>query len=363
MRVVAIALASLIGCSSSGSTSGSTASASGSGSGAGSGSGSSTARYAGIPAAVAPVTAPDTTSVLVMRHGKIDYEGYFNGATAETLHNTRSATKTITALAIGAAIDNKIIPAVTAPAFAYLDDVKPAHPTTLLQAITIEDLLTMSSALDCDDNDDKSPGNEENMYPKPVWLKWAVDIGTRADYTRDASGRGPWHYCTAGVFILGQVLQRAAKQPVDQFIIEHIFKPLGIAKWEFAKSPAGEIMTGGGLALTTRDLAKLGWMIRSGGAAVVSTGFIHAMTTVHGHTGFPSGPNYGYLMWNRPYKTPCGTTDGWFMSGNGGNVVLVFADLDAVVVVTRTHYNSKGMHDQTIKLIEENVLPEISCGR
>ena len=350
MRVVAIALASLIACSSSGSSS------------VASGSGSAS-RYGGIPAATATVTAPDTTSVLVMRHGKIDYEGYFNGATADTLHNTRSATKTITSLAIGVAIDTKVLPGVSAPAFAYLDDIKPANPTPLLQAITIEDLLTMSSALDCDDNSDASPGNEENMYPKPVWLRWAVDIGTQASYTRDASGRGPWHYCTAGTFLLGQILQRAAKQPVDQFIIDHIFKPLGITKWEFAKSPAGEIMTGGGLGLTTRDLGKLGWMIRTGGAPVVSASYVHAMTTVHGHTGFPTGPNYGYLMWNRTYKTPCGTTDGWFMSGNGGNVVLVFADLDAVVVVTRTHYNSKGMHDQTIKLIEDDILPEISCQR
>jgi CubicO group peptidase (beta-lactamase class C family) len=349
MRVVAIA--SLIACSSSSPAPPSA------------GSGSATVGgYAGLAAAVAPVTAPDTTSVLVMRHGKIDYEGYFNGATAETLHNTRSATKTITALAVGAALDAKMIPNLAAPAFAYLADAKPfANDTPLKQAITIEDLLTMSSALDCDDNADASPGNEENMYPKPVWLRWAADLPTRPDYARDATGRGPWHYCTAGVFLLGQVLQRATKQPIDQFIGDKILRPLGIAKWEFPKSPAGEVMTGGGLQLTTRDLGKLGWMIRSG--AIISRDYIHAMMTVHGHTGFATGPNYGYLMWNRTYKTPCGTADGWYMSGNGGNVVLVFAELDAVVVVTRTHYNSKGMHDQTIKLIEDNVLPEISCQR
>ena len=38
----------------------------------------------------------------------------------------------------------------------------------------------MSSAFDCDDNDDQSPGNEENMYPKQAWARWAVDLPVRA---------------------------------------------------------------------------------------------------------------------------------------------------------------------------------------
>jgi len=298
-----------------------------------------------------------------MRHGAIDYEAYFNGATADTLHDTRSATKTITALAVGAALDAKLLPSLSAPAFPYLADVKPANMSRLKAAITVEDFLTMSSALDCDDDDDKSPGNEENMYPKEVWLRFTADVPARATYTRDDHGRGPWHYCTIGTFMLGQIIQRAAKQPIDQFIADKILKPLGITSWQFAKSPTGEVMTGGGLRLTSRDLAKLGWMIRSGGGGVVSEPYIKAMTTTHLHTTIKSDPDYGYLMWGRDFKTPCGTTRAWRMSGNGGNTIAVLPDLDAVVVVTRTHYNSKGMHDQTANLIERFILPEISCGK
>jgi len=51
------------------------------------------------------------------------------------------------------------------------------------------------------------------------------------------------------------------------------------------------------------------------------------------------------------------------MGGNGGNAIVMFRDLDAVVVVTRTHYNQKGMHQQTIKLIEDQILPELACKR
>jgi len=150
-----------------------------------------------------------------------------------------------------------------APAFAYLTDLAPVAATgPLKDAITIEDLLTMSSALDCNDDDRSLPGNEENMYPKPSWARWAVDIPRRADYRRDATGRGPFHSCTAGVFLLGQIVQRAAKQPVDQFIATHLFAPLGIERWEFARSPSGEAMTGGGLRLSSRDLATLARLVR-----------------------------------------------------------------------------------------------------
>lgn len=329
----------------------------------GSGSG-----FGGIAQALERGDAPKTTSVLVMRGDTIVYEQYFNGATAATLHDTRSATKSLTALAVGIAIDRRTLPGLDAPAFAYLSDLAPfAGAGPIKDAITIEDLLTMSSALDCNDDDDQSPGNEENMYPKQSWARWAVDIPVRADYRRDATGRGPFHYCTAGVFLLGQILQRAAKQPVDQFMAAHLFAPLGIQTWEFSRSPSGEAMTGGGLRLSSRELGTLARLVRDGGKAgtaqIVPAAFVRAATTVH-RDAFP-GQDYGYLFWHRVYKAPCASAsaDGWFMGGNGGNAIVVLPSLDAVVVITRTNYNTKGMHQQTIKLLEEQILPALACAK
>ncbi|TME46811.1 MAG: serine hydrolase, partial [Chloroflexi bacterium] len=47
---------------------------------------------------------PKLTSVLVLEDGKTTYEGYFGGTDAETLQDTRSATKSITSLAAGIAV-------------------------------------------------------------------------------------------------------------------------------------------------------------------------------------------------------------------------------------------------------------------
>ncbi len=47
------------------------------------------------------------------------------------------------------------------------------------------------------------------------------------------------------------------------------------------------------------------------------------------------------------------------MSGNGGNKVVVFPHLDLVVVITSTNYNTRGMHEQTDRLLSDFILAAI----
>jgi hypothetical protein len=47
------------------------------------------------------------------------------------------------------------------------------------------------------------------------------------------------------------------------------------------------------------------------------------------------------------------------MSGNGGNKVAVFPELDLAVVITSTNYNTHGMHEQTEKLLNDYVLAAV----
>lgn len=307
---------------------------------------------------------PNTTSVLVLKDGRLVFERYFGSGGVEVLNDTRSAMKSVTALAIGAALADGALRSVDEPAFRRLRDRAPfASDGPLKRGITLADFLTMSSALDCNDWEESSPGNEERMYPRRDWTRWAVDIPVRPGYRRDGEGRGPFSYCTAGVFLLGQILQRATGERVDAYVNRRLLDPLGIVRREWPRSRSGEIGTGGGLRLRSRDLAKLGLLVASGGRwldeQVVPAGWIAEMLTVRRRV--DAEQRYGFLYWQRTYRSPCGPLTGWYMSGNGGNVVVLVPSQSLVAVVTRTHYNQRGMHQQTLRLLEDHVLAALTC--
>jgi CubicO group peptidase (beta-lactamase class C family) len=310
---------------------------------------------------------PKTTSVLIMRNGDLAYEHYFGEGTKDSLNNTRSATKFLTTLALGAAIGERAIPSEQVPAFAYLADLKPfQNDSADKEAITLKDMLSMSSALACDDSDENSPGNEDNMHPKANWTRWAVDLPTMQGYARDASGLGPWRYCSTNAFLAGQVIQRATHMPVDRYTEDKILRPLGISRWNWTYSPAHEAMTGGGLELRSRDLGKIAWMVanngRFGRRQIVPASWVEASLTIRRASGRP-GQSYGYFIFEENYLTACGVQPVWYMAGNGGSQILVLRELGAAIVITRTAFNVRGMSLQTADMLKKYILPALPCAK
>jgi CubicO group peptidase (beta-lactamase class C family) len=319
---------------------------------------------AGLADALARGDFPKTNAVLVVSGGKLVYETYSGIGGPDVLNDTRSAMKSVTALAIGIAIQDGAVQSQRAPAFSFFKDLRPfANDDAAKEAITIEDLLTMSSALDCNDDDDKSPGNEDNMHPQQNWTRWAVDLPTMSGYSRDASGLGPFRYCTTGAFLMGQIIQRSTRVPVDKYIEQKLLEPLGISKWEWPYSPSGETMTGGGLRLRARDAAKLAWMLVDGGRwqgrQIVPVSWV--ATALSAHRQANTDHKYGYFFWQYDYATKCGKASGWYMAGNGGNAIVVLKDLNTAVIVERSNYNTHGMHQQTVDLLQKYILPALPC--
>ena len=309
---------------------------------------------------------PDTTSVLVYRDGKLVFERYFGTGGINVLNDTRSATKTLTALVVGQAISDGALRSFDQPVFELVPQLAPfRNDGELKRGITLMDLLTMSSALDCNDFDERNVGNEENMYPLTNWARWVVDLPVKADYTRTASGRGPFSYCTGGTLLLGQIVQRAVGQPLDRYFDQRLFLPLGIRDRQWVRSPSGEYQSGGGLRLRSRDLLKLGVLLKDEGQwlghQIVPTAWVRRMQTLSNIVN--EQQSYGMLTWQRNYATPCGPVSGWYMAGNGGNAVVSVPLKNTVVVVTRTHYNQRGMHDETVRLLEKHVFAAMPCVR
>jgi CubicO group peptidase (beta-lactamase class C family) len=307
---------------------------------------------------------PDTTSVLVFKDERLVFERYFGAGGINVLNDTRSAAKTLTALIVGQAISDGALRTADQPVFPLLPDLAPfKNDGPQKQAITLTDLLTMSSALDCNDFDPRNTGNEENMYPLTNWSRWVVDLPVKADYARGPSGRGPFSYCTGGVFLLGQVVQRVTRTPLDRYFDARLFRPLGIVDRQWARSPSGEFQGGGGLRLRSRDLLKLGVLLMGNGnwrgAQLVPRDWVERMQRVSNVVN--EQQSYGMLYWQRQYHSPCGAINAWYMSGNGGNAVVSLPLKSLVAVVTRTHYNQKGMHEGTSRLLEKHVFAALPC--
>jgi CubicO group peptidase (beta-lactamase class C family) len=91
-------------------------------------------------------------AIHVIRHGRTVFEGNYRGNTPESRIDARSSGKSITAIAIGMAIDDGKLASADLPVFDFFKDRAPfAHDSPAKRAITIRDLLTMTSALDCND--------------------------------------------------------------------------------------------------------------------------------------------------------------------------------------------------------------------
>lgn len=276
----------------------------------------------------------EITSVVVSRRGEVILEQYVDGD-ASTLRNTRSCTKTVAGMLLGIAIERGLVGGGVEATLRQLLDGLPADK----RAITLEQLLTMSSCLDCDDWDDASPGNEETMYPREDWVGFALGLPLRSERT--------FSYCTAGVVTLGVALERAVGGSLPDFARTELFDPLGVERAEWQQTPLGQTSTAGGLLLTSRSLLALGELYLRGGDGIVPRAWVDASTRPHAR--IDGETEYGYLWW---LKTYAGARS-FFMTGMGGNRVHVFPQLDLVAVITSANFARRDAHALSDRLVVE----------
>ncbi len=325
------------------------------------------ARLTALQAAIASEDIKQVSSVLLMVDGEVAYEGYFNGAAADTLNDVRSASKSVTAMLVGAAIGDGHLPGVQARVYDYFPEFTARHALDpRLRATTLEDLLTMSSLWECDDENPFSAGNEERMYVTEHWLTFALSLpvkGFAPWMTRpEQSPHGRAHaYCTANSFVLGAVLERATGKPLADYAAQVLERPLGISSSHWNRSPEGIGMGGGGTRYRSRDLARLGQLVLEGGRwegkQLIPANYVQAMLSAKARTGDGSG--YGYQWWGLQLPVDGHETTVWAMSGNGGNYVFVMPEKKLVAVITSSAYNRNYAHPQSRRILTEFLLPAL----
>src|SRR5690554_276408 len=308
----------------------------------------------------------EISSVVIAHNGKVIFENYYKDNNSDTKHNTRSATKTITGTLIGSLIQDGSLKSVNEKASKYSKVKDLQNPDSRKDEITIEDLLTMSSILECDDWDQNSRGQEEKMYIIEDWVKFYWDLPIKGfpewkTKPKDTKYGRSFSYCTAGVVVLGDIINSVSGS-LENYADRALFSKLGITDYHWQITPTGLPMTGGGLGLKSRDLLKIGQLYLNGGKwndnQIISEEFVQKSTEPQAEVGM-FDYEYGYLWWLSEFGQDQ-KEKAYFMSGTGGNKIVVIPELELVVVVTSTYYNG-GMesHNQTTKLMNEYIVPEI----
>ncbi len=267
--------------------------------------------------------APRIHSVVVARHGQLVLDEYFYGYSADRLHDLRSASKTVTSIMLGVAMRHGAA----------------INPETKITpgGATIGNLLTHTSGLACDDNDDNSPGNEDVMQAQQTehdWYRYALALPQK-----HAPGT-TYAYCSAGINLVGQAIGRAERRWLPEFFDVELAQPLGIEHYGMNLMPTGEGYSAGGMHVRPRDLLKFGQLYLDGGVwrgqRLIDRAWVERSTRRQQPD--TAGADDGFAWHRHVLRVRGRDVQTYEASGNGGQFLLVAPELDLVVVVTAGNY-------------------------
>jgi CubicO group peptidase (beta-lactamase class C family) len=301
---------------------------------------------------------PAIHSVLVIDDGKTLAEWYFSGADQamvdrgapvalshvdfgpDTLHDIRSATKSVVSILFGIARDDGAIKSLDTPVLDYFPEYTDLRTPERMK-IRVRDVLSMTSGLHWD----------ERTYPYTDARNSEIAMDIAADPNRyvlslpiDAPPGERFNYSGGDVGLVGAIVARATKTPLETFAAKRLFGPLSIEKFEWTRN-ADAPRAASGLRLTTRDMGKIGLLMLAGGQwngkRIVSQAWVAESTTpqVAVEPDPKCGTKYGYLWWLFAGCQAQPPTPGFAAIGNGGQRIWVFPSRKLVIVSTAGLYN------------------------
>lgn len=306
-----------------------------------------------------------TQAFVLIRHGYIAHEGYYNGFTAEDSHDSYSIAKCFTSAAVGAAIQDGLIPSVDTPLSEFIpaDEANTPDPG-FYRMITVEHLLTMTSGIEYSNREDYPEMKQEH--------NWASYVLARPIPHKPGTH---WKY-KADPTLVSAVISRVTGQNMFEYAQSRVLDPIGIREIRWEADPSGQTSGNGDVYTTARNFARLGYLYLNHGTwddkAILPAEYVMASiapTQIEERLScdcwsetpvrIPEGktPEYGYYWWCR--NLPGVPADAYYAFGGKGQFILVIPSLDIVAVrLADEHLRSdKVVLPEFARLVAQSVLP------
>ncbi|HSN50340.1 MAG TPA: serine hydrolase, partial [Bacteroidales bacterium] len=266
-------------------------------------------------------------SIMIVRHGKVIAEGWWNPYNAGLRHTLYSTSKSFTATAVGFAVSEKKI-TVDDKVIYFFPDALPDTISPFLANLKVKDLLTMSAGME--------PDPTFNIVSKDSnWVK--SFLATPILYEPGTK----FLYNSLATYMLSAIVQKATGIKIVDYLKPRLFDPLSISGMDWEVDPNG-INTGGwGLRLKTEDMAKFGQLFlqkgKWNGQQILPVAWIEEASTKKIEQA-PDAPQavrdssdwmqgYCYQMWR--CRNNCYRGDGAY-----GQYIIVLPEKDAVIAIT-----------------------------
>lgn len=281
------------------------------------------------PSLMSIIDSNDTHAFLVIQHGKLLYEKYWDGYDTARLSGSFSAAKSIISLLVGIALEEGKIKSIEEPVSNYIDHFK----TNGLDKVRIKDLLTMSSGTNYDESD-------KGYFSLNATAYYGDDMEYLMTMLKKKEEPGVyWQYRSGDTQTLGLIIEKVFNQSISNLVSERFMKPMGAeadALWllDGAEKHEKAFCCFNGIA---RDYARFGQLVLNkgkwGDKQIVSEKYIAEATAPASYLKDKYENNnpvdfYGYQYWIVNHSGVTAVAQ----NGLFGQYVYVIPEKNAVVV-------------------------------
>ncbi|MEJ2164494.1 MAG: serine hydrolase [Desulfobacterales bacterium] len=273
--------------------------------------------------------------IVVIKNGKLVLEEYFDGFDRETKHRLFSASKSITSILIGIAIDRGMIRSLDTRIYEFFPEYEGTKWIDRKYDINLKQVLTMTAGLAW--NDWQYPGYDRRDSTNQMTRSddWMAFVFNR-DILKPAGSQ--FAYNNGLTILLGGIIKNTSGQNPINFADKNLFARLGISDYSWDRGSGGIVNTAWGLSMKLRDMAKIGYLFlhkgQWNGRRIVSEDWVNESVRDHVSQNVFLGTGYGYQWWCGKSKINGQVVETFYAAGHGGQYIFVCPALDCVAVVT-----------------------------